>query len=383
MRHLFLFVGLLACACSNGSSSISNPDVAVAEGNQTSAIGKATLRPASELRFPAPVDCNSPAFWFRDHANGGELSLNMFFSEPHYVGADLFTIKKADGADLASLVARPARTTPITTGTSAFRWLEALSQDPDGVLYGYIHHEPPGLCAGVTTTKPQIEAVISRDGGESWQEAGTVLRDAGPIQCAVENKFFGGGYGDFSVIRVPDAFYFFFTSYSRDFRQQGISVARLPYGAHGAPEGKAMKWDGASFGSPGIDGAVKPIFPARADYGKDLFWGPSVHFNAHLGAWVMLMNHAYQVGADATFFHQEGIYISYSKDIANPTSWTTPVRLVLPRDVMSEQEIADGRAWYPQVIGLEKATGSDTYAGKTARFFLRGLSRWEIDFDRP
>ncbi|MFM8617946.1 MAG: hypothetical protein ACKOE8_04360, partial [Opitutaceae bacterium] len=35
--------------------------------------------------------------------------------------------------------------------------------------------------------------------------------------------------------------------------------------------------------------------------------------------------------------------------------------------------------FYPQVIGLERE-GSDTLAGRVARFFLHGRSKWEIEF---
>jgi hypothetical protein len=379
----FLILGLcLIPACSSEAST----SAAATQSDFTqNAMPTATLEPAAELRFPGAVDCNSPAFWYHDGATG-EASLNMFFSEPHYVGNDLFTVKKAWGADLASL--GPAYSVPYKNGPSnGFRWLEAISQDPDGLLYGWYHHEPPGLCPGKSTTKPVIGAVLSRDGGESWEPLGKndgiVLSDGVPMDCDVENGFFGGGNGDFSVIRTPDSFYFFFTNYSRDFSQQGVSMARLPYGQHGAPVGKVMKWHSGAFSSPGLNGPVTPIFPAAGDAGTDIFWGPSVHFNAYLNAWVMVLNHAKPSSKDAAFFYQEGIYVSYTQNIDDPTSWSTPVKIFDPHDAFTEAEITDGRAWYPEVVGLEREMGSDTYATQRARFFLRGLSRWEIVFHRP
>lgn len=66
---------------------------------------------------------------------------------------------------------------------------------------------------------------------------------------------------------------------------------------------------------------------------------------------------------------QEGIYITYNSELSNPAGWSKP------------KKIRNAAAWYPQVIGLDKG-GTDKLAGKVARFFVGGVSDWEIVFDR-
>ena len=69
---------------------------------------------------------------------------------------------------------------------------------------------------------------------------------------------------------------------------------------------------------------------------------------------------------------QEGIYIPFNPDVTNPAGWTAP------------KKIHDKGAWYPQVIGLDKSKReTDKLAGRVARFFMKGESRWEIVFLRP
>ena len=71
-------------------------------------------------------------------------------------------------------------------------------------------------------------------------------------------------------------------------------------------------------------------------------------------------------------FGQEGIYASFSHELADPLSWSPPRRIPLPENKL---------AWYPQVIGLDKAKHeTDKMAGRLARLFVRGESRWEILF---
>ena len=69
-------------------------------------------------------------------------------------------------------------------------------------------------------------------------------------------------------------------------------------------------------------------------------------------------------------FNQDGIYVSYSPTLANPSQWTTPVKIM------------DGGGWYPQVIGMAAGIGTDRIAGRRARFFLTGRSERYIEFER-
>jgi hypothetical protein len=77
----------------------------------------------------------------------------------------------------------------------------------------------------------------------------------------------------------------------------------------------------------------------------------------------MLLNRAQGTG-----WTQEGIYIAYSTNLADPLSWSVP------------EKILSGGAWYPQVIGLEPGQGTDKLAGPLARFFMGGFSDYEISF---
>ena len=53
-----------------------------------------------------------------------------------------------------------------------------------------------------------------------------------------------------------------------------------------------------------------------------------------------------------------------------------------PRGWSRPHKILNGGEWYPQVAGLEAATGTDRQAAQRARFFMTG--RWEryIEFQR-
>jgi hypothetical protein len=102
-----------------------------------------------------------------------------------------------------------------------------------------------------------------------------------------------------------------------------------------------------------------------ADREVDAYWGPTVHWNEYLERYVMLLNRA----ADESFA-QEGIYVSMSPHLTEPTAWSPPIKIM------------DRGQWYPQVIGLEDGTGTDKLAGREARFFMGGRSSYLIRFNR-
>ena len=96
--------------------------------------------------------------------------------------------------------------------------------------------------------------------------------------------------------------------------------------------------------------AGTPIYPARrswhsADGIADAFWGPSIHWNTYLRQYVMLLNHTSTVA-----FNQEGIYVGFSARLDDPGSWTAP------------QKVLSGGGWYPEVLGLDPASGTDKEA---------------------
>ncbi len=123
-------------------------------------------------------------------------------------------------------------------------------------------------------------------------------------------------------------------------------------------------------GTGWIHADATPIFPAAdrwddARPGVDVLWGPSIHWNAHLECYVMLLNQA--ASHDWT---QGGVFVSYNVRLDDPAGWSAPVRLF------------SGGRWYPQVIGLDVGNGTDAYAGATARFFMSGRSDYTIRFGR-
>ena len=60
-----------------------------------------------------------------------------------------------------------------------------------------------------------------------------------------------------------------------------------------------------------------------------------------------------------------------STKLENPASWSVPGKIM------------DGGQWYPQVIGVEPREGTDKLAGREARFFMSGQSKYVIRFFRP
>jgi hypothetical protein len=249
------------------------------------------------------------------------------------------------------------------------RWLEATCRNSDGILYGWYHNEPHGLCPGNTLTAPQIGALRSTDNGAHWTDLGIILRARdGTLRCDARNGYFAGGHGDFCVTLDPmrQHLYLFLSTYAGELTEQGIAMARMDWADRDAPGGKVWKWWQGAWQAPGLGGNVTPIFLATVAWERsdcESFWGPSVHWNSGLGKYVMLLNRAKGAG-----WVQEGIYLSYSTNLADPLSWSAPEKLLR------------GGAWYPQVIGLESGTGTDKIAGKVARFFMGGKSDYEIVF---
>ncbi len=313
------------------------------------------LRYAPLVSFPGPADSNSPAFW----ENG---QLIVFNSQE--------ALWRSSGMDVTGLTdAEPI--TCETCSDAGGHWLEAIwHDDTTGVLYGWYHFEPllfaPLLIPCLTA--PLIGAAVSLDGGLTWEDRGTVLTNAYENACDDQNGFFSGGNGDFSVIVDPDGrfFYFVFTNYGGPVAQQGIGIARSSFAERGQP-GTAVKYYEGAWNEPGLGGRVTPLFSTPTGWAGpyvDAFWGPSIHWNTFVHAYVVLLNRT--VGPDMDWA-QEGVYLTMSRDLA---AWSTPVKLLA------------GDHWYPQVIGMGE-DGTDTYAGQQARLFVGGVSQFILEFDAP
>ena len=188
------------------------------------------------------------------------------------------------------------------------------------------------------------------------------------------NFYFVGGNGDFCV--NPDLhneyLYFFISTYNKDIAQQGVAVARMKYSDRDNPIGKVFKYHKGGWEEPGLGGLVTPIFAVKTDWHRadvDAFWGSSVHWNTHLKTFVMLLNRAKDKD-----WAQEGIYVSFNSHLDNPAGWSKPEKIVDAVELEKSK-------WYPQVIGLDAAAReTDKVAGKTARLFVAGVSKWELDF---
>lgn len=326
-----------------------------------------TLARASHVEFPSPTDSNSPVFW--ELTTGGDHLLHILNSSPRPVRSSGWTI---DGLTREWTVAYDDR-------INGDRWMEAVIPAPDGTLYGFYHNEPADVCGAASAlTAPRIGAAVSVDNGANWRDLGIIL-EAPPnsLDCATTNKYDAGGVGDFTVVldQNQSDLYIFYSVYTRDLAQQGVSVARLLWANRDQPIGNVAVWQNGIWKYPDIDDdgtmtypAATPVWAAWKSWHSDdrivdAFWGPSVHWNTALNQWVAVMNHA----KDGDFA-QDGIYISATSSLDDPSSWSEP------------QVLLAGGGWYPEVIGLESGTGTDRQAGARARFYMAGASDYEIVF---
>ncbi len=358
-RRVAVVAALVAATC--GKPTIRDLG---GEGGHSSAID-----PAPTIRFPAETDSNSPAHWI----DGRLIVFNSVDNaHPEPQG---WVPQRSTGDSLEDL-AEPVhvrylgdRFDGVTEGR---QWLEATWKDEaTGILYGWYHNEPWGLCPGKPLTAPRIGAVRSFDDGLSFEDLGLILEaPSGTLRCNTQNGYFAGGNGDFSVMLDPaeEYLYFVFSAYAGPVHRQGISLAWMRWSDRNAPQGKVYKWNDGDWLSPGRRGLASPIFPARSDWGgpnPDVFWGPSIHWNAYLEQYVILMNRAVSSAWD-----QDGIYASFGSSLDDPHGWSVPEKVFAARA---------GDDWYPQVFGLEEG-GTDKRAGRVARLFVRGESAWTIDF---
>lgn len=364
-------IGSILVACLAGCG--------VGGGPRGGSLPGVVVRPAPEVRFPGIaqqshpegtviVDCNSPAHWDGD-------TLYMFYSggHPHRShGSDFLHL----GASTRSSLDNQAAWDHSQQGP---RWAEATYKAPGGKLYMWYHNEPHPSCGQQHLTAPRIGAAVSTDNGLHFTDLGLIL-EAPPdsLACDTPNKYFTGGNGDFcvNVDREHRYVYFFISTYNCDVAEQGVAVARMACADLDAPAGKVWKWYQGKWQDPGRGGHVSPIFPG--DWHKNdanAFWGPSVHWNHYLNQWVMLLNRAQDKD-----WAQEGIYISFNPDIANPNGWS-PARKILDRAELHVELSLGPIQWYPQVIGLDATKReTDKLAGQRARLFVAGMSRYELEF---
>jgi hypothetical protein len=233
---------------------------------------------------------------------------------------------------------------------------------------------------------PRIGAARSDDRGVTWTDLGPILEmPASAVDCTTSNYYFVGGVGDFSVLLGParDYAYIYYSQYDEAGDRVGVAAARMAWADRDQPAGRVDVWNDGAWLPPSEVAASEepfdvawefpmatPIFRTtnRWDDGRagvDVFWGPSIHWNTSLNTYVMLLNEAV-----SDTWEQGGIYVSFNDRLDAPDQWSTPAL------------VARGGGWYPQVIGLDPTTGTDTYAGGVARFFMSGKSEHLIVFGR-
>ena len=352
-----------------GALSLATP-----AGQTTTETPTARLVVAPPLVMPGAVDSNTPVTW--SLVDGiWQLSAMMSFAGI----PEMSTSTRLDTLP-------PAQPVSVLDHPGHGVWLESIIEDDRGVWYGYFHHEMPAYaCDRPDRQVPSIGALRSEDRGHVWTYLGIVL-DAQPdsYACGSKNRYVMGGVGDVSAILDHERqdLYLYYSQYSRDTRSQGVAVARLAWADRDRPVGKLSIWnDGAWIPGtrrrPATDGLTDwvyvpgtPLVAATrswhdGDGQANAFWGATIHWNTYLGQWVMLMNRARNEN-----FDQDGIYISYAPTLSDPANWSTP------------RKFLSGGGWYPQVVGLEPAEGTDKRAGQRARFYLTGKSNFFIEFTR-
>jgi len=380
-----------------------------AAGTQEDALPTVDLRPAPLIQMPGvevpernflhEADSNNPLHW-----DGEVLYLFNNFGHPWRTsGPDIEHLGNRINVDLGH------------QNNKMHLWIESTWKDDDGTLYGAYHYEPDTICFSNShiLTAPRIGWIRSSNNGASWEDLGFILSaDPCRINCLTKSPWDSGGTGDFVFFldRNKEYFYFYGTSYDPDFAEQGVFAARLAYAHRDKPAGKVMKWHNGAWSEPGIWGHLTPVFPADRDYHKldgSMFWGPAIHWNTYLQTYVMVLNHAID-----TRLTQDGIYISYNRDVGDPNGWSKP-RMILNREgilrattfgkVVGDMLLvprgarygdlrpsSDGTVindmvssgWYPQVIGTEKGE-TDKLCGRSCRFFMNGKSQLEIMFRKP
>jgi len=322
------------------------------------------------------VDCNSPAHW-----DGNTLYVFNSYGHPwRNSGPDLFHLGNRLSTRLGDI------------NDKLYIWVEATWKDEnDGVLYGAYHYEVDAVCFSNNhlPTMPRIGWIRSKDNGATWEDLGFII-EARPcaVRCDTASPWDVGGTGDFVFYldEKREYFYFYGTSYDSQFEEQGVWAARMRYADRKNPSGKVMKWYKGGWSEPGLWGHVTPVFPASKDYHQpdgSMFWGPAIHWNTYVSTYVMFLNHAVD-----TRLTQDGIFISFNRDVGDPNGWSRPKKILARAEI---QEALSGawlsrtkreNGWYPEVIGMEKGE-TDKVIGRTARFFMAGLSRKQITFLRP
>lgn len=325
--------------------------------------GNAGLR--VEFRAAPPLTLHGRTCWRTDGNSPlriGRDGATVFFSHYEPLG---HTLRRLGRRDLTFDQPPVPVTLQDDPDPGVGKWIEAIWQQPDGPLHGWYHGEEP-VVGAPKLNLAHVGHVVSHDEGLTWRCCGEVLRlPPDMADRSWRNGFLAGGYGDLSALADRDGrwLYVFFSSYHPDEAAQGVAVLRLPATD---PAASPALWTGQGWCT---DRRVppQPIWPTPRSWRHADpigFWGPAVHYNRALGAFVMLLN---RTAGGAGDLLQEGIYASVNRNLDDVQGWSPPLRIVR------------GGAWYPQAVGLEDGCG-DTEVGRVGRFYMAGFSAWQIGF---
>ena len=314
---------LAICACAAIGASLPA---------QSAALPATRVIPYKELAVPGRVDSGVPMTWTRID---GRLTLVAFTS---WGGIP----ERMAGRDVEHLEVTGDVVIAPHPGDGI--WFESVIADQtDSVWYAYYHHEQPAHpCGRPDRSIPRIGAAVSTDRGVTWTNLGIILEaPAGTEYCGSTNKFVYGGFGDVSVMLDRDSkdAYLYYSSYVRDPRGQGVSLARLAWADRDNPRGRVMVWqDGvwlpparkpSSGTTPEWEYPIGTPFlrPAKPWHdgidAADAFWGPSIHWNTSLNQYVMLINRTRDEE-----FNNEGIYVSFAPRLDDPRGWSAPEKIL-------------------------------------------------------
>jgi hypothetical protein len=337
------------------------------------------LHPAAPVRFPGGFWCGSKRVFLADCKSPSHWDGNTL-----YVFNSEAVVFRSSGPDLFHL-SLPEFVRFDEGLTKLQIWIESTYRD-DGTLYGWIHNEVPYECPlrkdaiePGYPAKVRIGALRSKDNGLTWDFLGFIFEPApATIRCDTGSSWYLGGEGDFDVIldSKKEYFYFYFANYTSIFAEQGLCVARMKYADRDNPRDEVSVWHNGEWNESALGGHATPVFPASVDLTRrdgQTFWGAAIHWNTYLERYVMVLNRIRD-----TRWTTEGIYISFNRDLADPRGWS------VPQKIMDREEAAhtgSGNGWYGQVMGTGRGE-TDKLAGRLARFFVDGESKWEIEFER-
>jgi hypothetical protein len=212
-------------------------------------------------------------------------------------------------------------------------WLYSVFRSSGNDLIGFYHGEDtqwPGAPSEHFIAWKSIALATSSDNGVTWTKQGQILR----TNAVKPSLPAWGGNGDFSVVwDVDNARWVMFYTDSSALGSADIKLAVSPDPQ--ARPGTWLKWRNGAFQEPGLSGAASAT-PAPVPL---LGGNPSVHYNTHIGRWIMV----YHSWAGS-------LWLSSSADLIQ---WDAP-RLLLAA--------APGeRLWFATIVG-----DTDQIAGRDA-----------------